>query len=456
MKVGERLFEVRDQLVGEGWQEVEVFHKRGRSRTLRYGPGGEVASFRQEEGWAVRAGDRRRSFHFAATGAPRPGGPWPEADGRGLRLPSPRAIPRWSPPSSLDAPLVSENEAHGLFAAVARELEGELPGARLIAGDLEDGSSESQLLSSREVASAVRHRAAFLRLEAVGAGAGEAESREPGRRAPIHSAPWGAGGEISSVTLVQVAREARRFTPTALARRLVDRLLIAERGSAPHRDRGEFLLAPPVAVGLLAALSHLWIGPEAEGRAAALLDRRGHLASDAFTLIDDGRLGGGIFEAPVDGEGQPTRAVAVVEEGGFRQPLLAWWQAPAPLRASGCVLRPGWRDLPRQSPTHLYLQPSSTGVASLVEGLSRGYYLLALDGEPRIDGSRFAAPVSGFAIDRGTATGSVAGGWLSGSIPALLAGVVAVGRDLTFLPSGSGLVGSPTVLVRGLELRQPP
>ena len=434
MKVGEALFEVRDHLAGKGWDEVEVFHKRGRSRTLRYGPGGEVASFRQEEGWAVRAGDRRRSFHYAATGTPRPA-PWPEADGGGLRLPSPRAIPRWSPPSSLDAPLVSENEAHGLFTAVGRELDSEFPGARLIAGELEDGSSESQLLSSREVASAVRHRAAFLRLEAVGAGASR---------------------EIGSVTLVQAAREARRFTPTALAHRLVDRLLIVEKGSAPRRDRGEFLLAPPVAIGLLAALSELWIGPGAEGRAAAFLDRRGHLASDAFTLIDDGRLAGGIFEAPVDGEGQPTREVTVVEEGGFRQPLLAWWQAPDPQRTSGCVLRPGWRDLPRQSPTHLYLRPSSTGVASLVGGLARGYYLLALDGKPRIDGDRFAAPVSGFAIDRGTATGSLAGGWLTGSIPALLAGVVAVGRDLTFLPSGRGLVGSPTVLVKGLELRQPP
>jgi predicted Zn-dependent protease len=438
VKVGEALFAVRDRLAGGGWEEVEVFHKRGRSRTLRYGPGGEVASFRQEEGWAVRAGDRHRSFFHAATGAPRPDVPWPEAGGGGLRLPSPRAIPRWSPPSSLDAPLVGESEAHGLFAAVGRELERELPGARLIAGELEDGSSESQLLSSREVAAAVRHRAAFLRLEAVGSGSGD-------------------GARRRSVALVQTVREARRFAPTSLARRLADRLLIAEQGSAPRRDRGEFLLAPPVAVGLLAALSELWIGPQAEDRAAALVDRRGRLASPAFTLIDDGRLAGGIFAAPVDGEGQPTREVVLVEEGGFRQPLLAWWQAPSdPQRASGCVLRPGWRDLPRQSPTHLYLRPEdSTSVASLVADLARGYYLLALDGEPRIDGDRFTAPVAGFAIDRGAATGSLTGAWLTGSIPALLTGVVAVARDLTFLPSASGLVGSPTVLVKGLELRQP-
>ena len=66
VKVRETLFAVRDRLVGEGWEEAEVFHKRGRSRTLRYGPGGEVASFRQEEGWAVRAGDRAELFTHLA------------------------------------------------------------------------------------------------------------------------------------------------------------------------------------------------------------------------------------------------------------------------------------------------------------------------------------------------------------------------------------------------------
>lgn len=434
MKAGEALLAVRETLARAGWPEVEVFHKRGRSRTLRFAT---AAAFREEEGWAVRAGDRRRSFYFAASGAPRSDTPWPEADGDGLRLPSARPVPRWSAPSTLDAPLLSEGEARGLFEAVARELDRELPGARLLSGQLEDGSSESRLLSSREVAATVRHRAAFLRLEAAGS----------------------ADRAGTPVLLELAEREARRFTPTSLARRLADRLLIAEKGSAPRRDRGEFLLAPPIAIGLLSALSALWIGPGAETRTAALLDRQGRLASPAFHLVDDGRLAGGIFEAPVDGEGQPTRETVLVEAGIFRQPLLAWWQTAAePQRASGCVLRPGWRDLPRQSPTHLYLKPdSSLAVASLLTELKRGYYLLALEGEPHIaaDRGRFAAPVAGFAIDRGAATGSVTGAWLTGSIPAFLAGIVAAARDLSFLPSGGGLVGSPTLLVKGLELRQP-
>jgi PmbA protein len=437
VKVAEPLFAVLEELTRQGWEEVEVFHKRGRSRTVRYLHRAEATAFRQEEGWAVRAGDRRRSFLHAATGTPRPDAPWPDADGRGLRLPSARPIPAWTPPPSLDAPLLGESEALALFEVVARELDSELPGARLLGGHLDDGSSESQLLSSREVASVVRHRAAFLRLEAVGP--------TPGGK---------------SVSFEVVGREARRFHPTTLARRLADRVAIAERGDAPARDRGEFLLAPPVAAGLMAALAGLWVGPEAEERTKALLDRGGRLGSDALTLIDDGRLPGGVFEAPADGEGQPTRAVTLVETGSFRQPLVAWWQSlENPRRGTGCALRPGWRDLPRPGPTHLYLDPDpGVGVAELLNGLSRGYYLLALDGPPRIldDHRRFAAPVAGFAIDGGRATGPVAGAWLVGSVSTFLRGILAAARDLTFLPAGGGLVGSPTIFVRGLELRRSP
>ncbi|MEE8524690.1 MAG: metallopeptidase TldD-related protein [Thermoanaerobaculia bacterium] len=442
MKVHEALFAVREHLAGSGWEEIEVLYKRGRSRSLHVTAEAAVASFRQEEGWAVRAGERRRSFYFAASGLPRADTDWPAANGAGLRLPSARPVPSWSPPSSLDAPLLSENEARGFFEAVARELDAEVPGARLLSGHLEDGSSESQLLSSRDVASAVRHRAASLRITAAGDRvAGPPAAGDPAAR--------------RSVTLELCDRQARRFTPTAVARRLADHLLIARKGVAPTRDRGQFLLAPPVVVGLLAALSELWIGAGAKERIAPHLDQRGRLGTRALTLIDDGRLAGGTFEAPVDGEGQPTREVILVDQGAYRQPLLSWWQTAAdPSRASGCVLRPGWRDLPRQGPTHLYLRPDgSTGVAALVSGLSRGYYLLALQGEVRRQADRFAAPVAGFAIDGGRPTGPIAGAWLTGTVSALLNGFLAVARDLTFSPVGGGLVGSPTALVRGVELR---
>ena len=419
----------------QNWDEIEVYHKQGRSRTFRLGPRSETTSLQEEEGWAVRAGDRRRSFFFAASGPPTPDTPWPEADGEGLRLPSAKLVTAWQAPSDLDLPLIGENEARGLLESLRRALDTELPGARLTLAILEDGSSQSQLVSSRDIRCEVRQRAASLLVEAVGA----------------------KGGRI---TQQLIGRDARRFSPSSFASRLADRLLVLERGAGAQRDRSEMLLAPPVVVALLAALAPFWIGPKALERTAPLVHRNGRIGCRQLTLIDNGRLPGGLFEAPVDGEGQPSRSVTLVEEGIYRQPLLAWWQdATDRGQPSGCCRRASWRDLPRPGVTHFYLRPDAKrSVASLLEDTIRGYYVLDIEGRPRIDfeAGRFAIPICGFAVAGGRATGSVKETWLTGTLSSFLNGILDVGRDLTFLPALGGLVGSPTLRVKGLELRPNP
>lgn len=411
--------------------DAEVYVKRGRSRRLERTPVTETASTSQERAWAVRAGNRRASFFAAATGDPDPAGPWPEpVAGHALELPEPAPVPAWSPPSDFDTPLIGEREGLKLLESLGRELEAELPKARLLRAVLEDGSSESELANSRGLRAATRGRISTLYLEAAG----------PGRPAV-------------SAALYLAAREPRRFHPTALARRLADRLAVSAAGAAPERDGGEILLAPNVASRLLAGLLPLLVGP---GPGSRLTGARGRFGSDRVTLIDNGRFPGGAFEAPVDGEGVPTREVVLVEEGLFRQPLLAWWQEGAAHgETSGCVRRPGWRDLPAPGPTHLYLKPEPrTPVATLLGAVSQGYYLIDATGSGTFDlaADRFALPVCGFAVQAGRASAPVAKAWLCGGIGTFLKGIAGVGRDLTFHPL-DGMIGSPTLLVTGLELR---
>ena len=217
------------------------------------------------------------------------------------------------------------------------------------------------------------------------------------------------------------------------------------------------LLAPGVAARMLAGLLPLLVGP---GPGSRLIGARGRFGSERVTLIDNGRLAGGAFEAPVDGEGVPTREVVLVEEGIFRQPLLAWWQEGAAHgETSGCTRRPGWRDLPMPGPTHLYLKPEPKNRRSRRSSAPspQGYYLIDATGPGRFDlaADRFALPVCGFAVEAGRATAPVPGAWLCGGIGTFLNGIVGVGRDLTFHPL-DGMIGSPTLLVTGLELRAGP
>ncbi len=430
------LDEVMVALIRRGLPDVEVFAKRGRSRRLEISPVTETSLFSQEQGWAVRAGDPRRSFFTAGTGEPSTDGPWPEPSGRPVRLPeeSPTWTP-WNDPSDFDAPLIGEREGLKLLESLGRELAAELPGARLIRAALEDGSSESEIVNSRGLRSRVRNRVATLHLEAAG----------PGRPA-------------ASASVYLAAREARRFHPPALARRLADRLAVTAQGAPPDRDGGEILLAPPVMARLLAGLLPLLVGPKAGTLLAGLRDRRGRVGSERLTLIDNGRLPGGALEAPVDGEGVATREIVLIEEGVYRQSLLAWWQAeshPGIGISSGCTRRPGWRDIPAPGPTHLFLKPDPRNpVAALLGSISQGYYLIDVSGGGRFDlaAGSFAIPVCGFAVQGGRASAPVANAWLCGRIADLLQGIAGIGRDLTFHPL-LGMIGSPTVLVHGLELR---
>ncbi|HLX06855.1 MAG TPA: metallopeptidase TldD-related protein [Thermoanaerobaculia bacterium] len=483
--------EVLRELVRRGLPEAEVLTKRGRSRRLALELGSEVSAFSQERAWAVRASSRRGSFFTAGAGEPAwgeaggnlgeagdPGGAggrsgstgrhrpdaqahpdpgdlaashgfWPEPAGRPFRLPDPEAAPGWTQPSDFETPLIGESEGLRLLAGLARELEQELPGSRLLRATLEDGSSEGELANSRGLRVAFRRRLATLHLEVAGPG-------RPGASAALYLAD----------------REARRFHPKALARRLADRLSVAASGSPPRQGaaagvaagaggrRGELLLAPPVAVALLAGLLPLLVGPGAAARMLALRDRRGKIGSERLTLIDNGRLAGGALECPVDGEGVPCREAVLVEEGVFRQPLLAWWQVngAAPGAASGCCRRPGWRDLPAPGATHLYVRPDPRlAVAALLGGVARGHYLIDATGPARFAaaGDSFALPVCGFAVEAGRATAPVAGAWLCGTAAALFQGIAAVARDLSFFPL-DGMLGSPTLLVTGLELRGAP
>jgi predicted Zn-dependent protease len=429
-----QLDEVLRTLLRRHLTDAEVYVKRGRSRRLERTALTETSSTSQERAWAVRAGHRRGSFFAAATGDPLSGIPWPEpVAGRSLALPEPAEIPSWTTPSDFDTPLIGEREGLKLLESLGKQLAAELPGARVLRAVLEDGSSEAELANSRGLRVSARSRISTFYIEAA----------EFGRSA-------------ASASLYVAAREPQRFHPSALARRLADRLAVSAAGVPPERDGGEFLLAPVVAAHLLAGLLPLLVGP---GPGARLLGARGHFGSDRVTLIDNGRFPGGVFEAPVDGEGVPTREVVLVEEGTFHQPLLAWWQeGAADGRPSGCTRRAGWRDLPAPGPTHLYLKPEPrTAVASLLGAVAQGYYLIDVTGPGRFDlaADRFSLPVCGFAVQSGRASAPVAGARLCGGISAFLKGVAGVGRDLTFHPL-DGMIGAPTVLAAGLELLKGP
>lgn len=429
----ERLAQVRASMKRLGMQAVELYLKSGRSRRFEIGVQGKTGSSTAERGWAIRAGSPRSSLFVAGTGVPRIDESWPEPDGQPLRLPTAETIPAWRPPADLEGALVAESEAIALLTSVERALVEELPGSRLIRGLLEEGTSEVSLHSTQGIEVEYRNRAATLLVEVAG--------------------PW---RDSASAQVSLAERDHRGFRPPAIARRLANRLLLTREGEAPARERGDVLIGSVVASRILGSFLPLLLGGEAETLVRRLEDRQGRLGSDLLTIIDDGRLSGGVLESPVDGEGLPSGPVVLVEEGRYCQPMVDWRDAPVGKRpAAAFSRRESWRDLPHTAPSHLFLQPDpEIAVGELLGSITRGYYLLEPLGPGVFDFLRdqFRLPVCGMVLRRGQATAPLSRIWLEGRISSFLRNIQAVARDLTFQPMGA-MIGAPSMLVTGLGLR---
>lgn len=419
---GSILAEIAQPLNALGLTDVEAYGKRGRTRRCGLSPGQEVNILQQELGWAVRASGKNSSLFCCGSGQFRKD-TWPSPDGYPVRLPAGGSTPAWREPPGFDVPLAVEHEAREILEACRSELERELPDARLIRGVLEDGESQSTIESSLGVRATMGQRLATLRLEA-------------------------ALGE-HLVTDYSAARSARAFNPRALARRLVDRLLIRANGVRGHRDRADMILAPRVAVRVLASLLPLLVSRG--GSLGAVSWRVGEqVVSTAVDIVDDGALAEGMASSPVDGEGVPTGRVVLLEKGVSKASL-------DDSARFGCVRRASYRDVPAPGPSHLFVLPDpNASPPRLLEEIARGYYLVEPQGAGYFDleADRYSLPVGGYSVRAGRATNPISRATISGQLSALLGGIMTVGRDLAFFPRGT-MLGSPSLLVRGIELNSP-
>ena len=419
---------VLEDILSRGWSEAEIFWKTGRSRRFDFEQKNESTVTSDESGWALRAGRAAASIFFAASGPPRVESAWPEARAGSLRLPAPMPIGDWRPSKSLESSLIGELEGRTLVRTVVEKLSQEDPHSRLESAILEDGASEVRIRSSHGVDTSHRNRLATLRLVASAAESG-----------------------TGRCSIEAVSRCARDFRPEVLVRRLADLLHLSRGDREPRREESTVLLSPQVATHVLAGMIPLFISPAVGSQRSVGLGR-GQVAASCVTVVDDGRYPRGLLEAPVDGEGVPTRARVLIEEGKAGETISPWWQSDRPV---GCRVRPGWKDPPVTGATHLYLLPDAdTSVATLLSSLRSGYYLIEVTGPGLFDSSShsFSIPCCGFEVHEGRATSPVACVHLEGDLRRLLRSVRAIARDLTFAARGA-IVGSPSLLVGEVGVR---
>ena len=226
------------------------------------------------------------------------------------------------------------------------------------------------------------------------------------------------------------------------ARRTVRRL-----GSRPITTQEvPVIFDPETAKGLLGHISSAVSGYSLYKGASFLLGQLGKsIASDLVTVIDDGRLAGGLGSRPFDGEGLPTRKTMVIDKGVLSSYLLDTYSGRKLGMASTGNASRSVGENPTVGATNLFLSPGSFAPEEILKSVKRGLFVTDLIGfGVNLVTGDYSRGAVGFWVENGELTHPVEEVTIAGNLQQILQDIEMVGNDLEF----RGRLASPTVKIR--------
>ena len=142
------------------------------------------------------------------------------------------------------------------------------------------------------------------------------------------------------------------------------------------------------------------------------------IASENFSLVDNGLLSGGIGTRKFDDDGIPQQKVILVENGVLQNFLYDSYTAQKEARESTGNAHRSYDDLPTPRPNNLILLPERAKREELFQGVKRGLYLVETIGlwlSNPISGDMSATATNAFLIKDGALNRPVKGVIVSGN-----------------------------------------
>ncbi len=186
------------------------------------------------------------------------------------------------------------------------------------------------------------------------------------------------------------------------------------------------------------------------------------VASDVFTMVDDGTIPNARGTINFDDEGTQTKRNVLIEKGvlkGYMSDILSAKQLG--MERTGNGRRESYQYIPIPRMTNTFIDKGSSDPAEILSSTKKGIYVQSLSG-----GS--VNPVTGvfnftcreaYIIENGKKTVPIKGATLIGSCLQVISNIDAVGNDLDFGPGicGKGQnaevdAGMPTVRIRGINV----
>jgi PmbA protein len=236
-----------------------------------------------------------------------------------------------------------------------------------------------------------------------------------------------------------------------IGREAADNALNILSGAPMPTGRATVVFAPFVAAEILAYLSFALSAEAMQRGRSFLADKIGQeIGSDKVTLLDNGRMPRGLASAPFDGEGVPTSATKLVDEGILQRVIYDSYTArrAGNVGSTGNAGRQSHRSEPALSPSNFYLQPGDQTPEEVIAGVEHGLYvtrIMQTGGINPVTGD-CSMGANGLLIEHGKLTRPINGVTVATTLPELLRQISAVGSDLRFVPF-AGSIGAPTIRV---------
>ena len=171
------------------------------------------------------------------------------------------------------------------------------------------------------------------------------------------------------------------------------------------------------------------------------------IADERITIIDDGRLPGGLGSKPFDGEGQPTRRNVIVEDGRLSSWLLDTYSGrKLGLPSTGNASR-GAGSGPGVGATNLWLEPGDTPLDEMIATTERGLLVTELIGMGfNPTNGDYSRGASGLWIENGEIAHPVEEITIASNLGDMLMAIDAVGDELVW----RGRTASPALRVSNM------
>ncbi len=254
---------------------------------------------------------------------------------------------------------------------------------------------------------------------------------------------------------IQMERSLQRLDAERIGRQAGEQAVKLLGGRPVPTQTATVVYTPVAASGLLGALARALTAEAMQRNRTFLQGKLGEtVASDVVTLLDNGRLPGGLATRPFDDEGNPTSATRLIDEGVFQAVLYDSYTAHKDgVASTGNASRNGHNTPPHLSPSNFYIQPGQQSPEDVIAGVEKGLYVVNTMNTHSINSVNgdYSVSAQGFWIENGKITHPVNNVTIALPLPELLKNVQAVGNDLTFLPFG-GSIGSPTLRIDGVMI----